>query len=125
MKKFLLIFGVLFFLTVSVNSQSLFSAYGGYSWLNGIVGVEYNSGGFGISGGFFPAKLPSSGDITPSWSASLSYYGKPYDETGWYGSIGVASAEPMTIIMGGIRGASGWHVANFEKQIFNLKINLI
>ena len=121
MKKITLLFVALMF-TVIANAQVL-SAHAGYSWLNGVVGLEYNVSGFGISAGVFPAKLPATGGRVASFSGALSFYGKDYDESGWYASIGIASAgyreqtsyggsswstniQPMTIVMVGSRGSS-------------------
>lgn len=123
------------FLTLSLGafSQSYptdVSLWGGYSWLNGVVGGEAQFGNFSVSAGYFPAKMP--GDKTPVTSISwaVTYYGasnKTLNEgfgagqACYYASIGSASAgyryqasygggswtddivEPMWIAMVGVK----------------------
>jgi len=136
MKKLLVLLTLMFALSISAFSQTDLSLWGGYSWLNGVVGAEVQYGHFGISGGYFPAKMPGSGDRISSFSAAVTWYGKNNEflnnHSGalgacYYGSIGFASAgyrsqvnynstgwtddyiSPMTIAMVGVKSyAQKW-----------------
>ena len=115
MKKLILFLSLIFALSISAFSQTDLSLWGGYSWTStGVVGLEAQYGNFSVSGGYFPAKMPGSGDPISSFSAALTYYGKTNEFLNshggalgacYYGSFGIASA--------GYRyqanyGGSGW-----------------
>jgi hypothetical protein len=107
-------------LSLSSNAQTTptsFSVHGGYSWLNGVVGAELQSGCFGISGGWMPTTMPISGDKVNSYGFAVSLYSGPPSETiSYYLSGGIASdgyqyedsygygkTEAVTIIMAGTK----------------------
>jgi len=117
MKKILLTLTFLLMLTTFSFSQIDIGIWSGYSWINGIVGIESQYSYFGIGAGYFPTKM-STGENTPSWGGSVSIYSKDNQsfkknrfDLCAYGSIGVASAayrqdiEPsaMTFGMVGIK----------------------
>ena len=93
------------------------SIHGGYSWLDGVVGVDFQSGLFGLSGGWMPTIMPMSGEPVNSIGVAASIYsGPPSDPFTMYISGGIASAgyqyeestgygetQPMTIVMLGTR----------------------
>lgn len=131
MKKFLLLFTFIFTITFTSFGQTPLdiSLWGGYSWLNGVFGVEAQFGQIGISGGWYPAKMPYSNDPISSFSGAITIYGKNNkyldDHYGsfsacYYGSFGIASAgyryesysgssiydtmvQPMYIVIGGVK----------------------
>ena len=101
MKNFLVLLTLMFAMSITAFSQTDFSLWGGYSWLNGVVGAEAQFGNVGISAGYFPAKMPGSGESVASFSGAVTLYGKNNkyldSHSGaqgacWYGSFGVASA---------------------------------
>ena len=115
----------MFVLSINAISQTNINAWGGYSWINGLVGVEAQYGHFGIGAGYFPTKMPDSNENVPSFGGSVTYYIEnktlnPYTDFidfDFYGSIGVASAAykyqntlsedvivPMTYGMLGFKG---------------------
>jgi hypothetical protein len=136
MKKIFLFLSLIFALSISTFAQTDLSLWGGYSWLNGVVGAEAQFGKFAVSGGYYPAKMPGSGDRISSFSAAVTFYGKDNEfldnHSGalgacYYGSVGFASAgyraetsynggawtddvvEPVTILMLGVKSyASKW-----------------
>lgn len=87
-------------LSITTFSQTNLGVWGGYSWINGIVGVETQYGHFGIGAGYLPTKMPNTSENIPSFSGSVTYYTKSNEELKkhngfdicYYGSIGVASA---------------------------------
>lgn len=111
------------FATLSFSQSGAFGIQGGYSWLNGVVGAQYQMGHLAIGAGYYPAKMPGSGESVSSFSGVFTWYGGDWDESCYYASIGVASAgyrsqidygygwtddvvKPMTILMGGLKYAS-------------------
>lgn len=92
MKKILTLLVVIFAFTTLSFSQSAFTVQGGYSWLNGVVGAEYQMGHIAISAGYYPAKMPGSGDPIASFSGAVTWYDGLWSESGYYASIGFASA---------------------------------
>jgi hypothetical protein len=98
MKKILLLLTILV-LSIASYSQTDIGIWTGYSWINGIVGVESQYNYFGIGAGYYPAKM-SSGESVPSWGGSVSLYSKNNQSLiqknrlifCYYTSIGVASA---------------------------------
>ena len=131
MKKFLLSIAFIFAITFSSFGQTPtdFSIWGGYSWLNGVFGADVQFGQVGISGGWYPAKMPYSKNPINSFSGAITFYSKSNkylnDHYGsfaacYYGSFGIASAgyryesyggsmiydsysESMYIVMGGVK----------------------
>lgn len=88
----------------------------GYSWLNGVLGLEAQFGKFAVSGGWMPCRMPIYGEWISSYSGALTYYTLAADDPGlsYYLSGGFASAGyryedswggeytyPITIIMVG------------------------
>jgi len=123
MKKLLLLIAfILSFSLLSYSQSSAFSVYGGYSWVNGAIGAEYQFGSMAISGGWFPTVMPGSNERISSFSGALTYYGGNWDNSAYYATIGVATAgyreqtsynsgvwtddviSPMTIVMAGYKG---------------------
>jgi len=129
MKKLLVMFciaiSLLFAINMESKAQSALTVQGGYSWLNGVIGLEFQVGKFAISGGYFPTKMPGSGDRVNSFSGAITWYGEDCETSSWYLSTGIASAgyrsessynggswedgtvDPMTIFMIGYKGVSG------------------
>jgi hypothetical protein len=103
MKNILILLSFIFFLNINGISQTDISLWSGYSWINGIVGVETQYNYFGIGAGYYPTKL-STGENIPSWGGSVSLYSKTnqsliqknYLTFCYYGSVGVASAAYRT-----------------------------
>jgi len=99
MKKILLLLSFLFLLNIG-KSQTNINVWGGYSWINGLIGIETQYGHFGVGAGYMPTKMPYYGDNIPSWAGSVTYYTKYKENFNnynlldicYYGSIGVASA---------------------------------
>lgn len=126
MKKLLTILSIFVLMLVSSNlkAQDLkytVDVHGGYSWLDGVVGADFQVSNFGLSFGWMPTKMPLSGEKINSYGWSVSYFTAQPDEFGWYASIGSASAGyraeysgyynsedvlPMTIAMVGIKSAN-------------------
>lgn len=87
-------------LSITTFSQTNLGIWGGYSWINGIVGVETKYNHFGIGAGYLPTKMPNTNENIPSFSGSVTYYSKTNEALKkygsfsicYYGSIGVASA---------------------------------
>lgn len=98
MKKILLLLSLMFILSINTISQTKINAWGGYSWINGVVGIEAQYGHFGIGAGYFPTKMPNSNENIPSFGGSVTFYTKSNEslkkslDIGYYCSIGVASA---------------------------------
>jgi len=97
MKTFLLVLCLMVIMILSSNAQSqpspfALSVHGGYSWLDGVVGGDLQTGLFGLSAGWMPTTMPLSGDPVNSLCAAISIYSGPVtDAYTWYGSFGVAS----------------------------------
>ena len=123
-------------LSITAISQTNINAWGGYSWINGIVGLEAQYGQFGIGAGYMPTKMPNTGENIPSWGGSVTYYlnNKSFHQYNdmfdgyYYGSIGVASAAyryqntlsedvivPLTYGMLGVKGC--WNNLYFKAGI--------
>ena len=76
----------------SIKAPFAFSAQGGYSWINGVVGGDLQTGLFGISAGWMPTVMPLSGTRVNSFCAAVTIYSDPVTEPlAWYGSFGIAS----------------------------------
>lgn len=126
MKKLLTIFvSIMLLFSLTSKAQSgdwAVSAQGGYSWLNGVVGGEFQYENFAFGMGWMPTTMPLTGDRVNSIGYQFTFYSGKYYESGYYVSIGQASAgyraeyssswssssdtSPMTIVMGGYKGAS-------------------
>jgi len=92
MKKLLLSFIALFAIATLSFSQSAFTVQGGYSWTMGMIGAEYQLGQSAIGTGWMPTTMPGSGESLNSFSAYYAWTGYEYDESGYYLSLGFASA---------------------------------
>lgn len=122
---------VLFFYSSDLNAQQqkyTVDIHGGYSWLDGVVGVDFQLSHIGFSVGWMPTKMPLTGQKINSIGVSATYYSAAPDDFGWYASIGSASAGyrseysgyygngndvlPMTIVMIGLK--SGGPVSYFK-----------
>jgi len=95
------------------------SVHGGYSWLNGVVGGEFQYGHFAVGGGWMPNKYPLSGNKISSGCFAGTYYtGTPLDETTFSGGVSTAGyleedsygnqfAMPTYIVMAGSKYNAG------------------
>lgn len=103
-------------LSITAFSQTGINVWGGYSWLNGVVGAEVQLEHFGIGAGYYPTKMPNTGENISSFSAAITYYTKSNKQLKskdmcYYGSLGMASAgyrhdgdvEPVYIGILGLR----------------------
>jgi opacity protein-like surface antigen len=86
-------------LTLSAQTQQTQSApfalsvHGGYSWLDGVVGGDLQTGIFGVSAGWMPTMMPLSGTPVNSFCAAATLYSDPVTAPiAWYGSFGFSSA---------------------------------
>ena len=120
----MLLVAIFAFATLSYSQNGAFGVQGGYSWINGLIGAQYQMGHLAIGGGYYPAIMPGSGKPVSSFSGVFTLYGGDWDESCYYLSIGIASAgyryeisygggpwinpvvKPMTILMGGVKYAS-------------------
>jgi len=96
-----------------------FNVHGGYSYLDGVLGADFQYNHWGISGGWMPQYTPYYATPVPSWGIAGTWYSGYYYESSVYLSLGVASAGyvvedsyygyyetyPMTILMGGYKWA--------------------
>ena len=122
MKRFILILIVLLsFINVKAQYSQApatppfsFNLHGGYSWLDGVIGADFQYNHWGINGGYMPNSSPITGQSVPSWGIAGTWYSGHYYEDSFYMSLGVASTgyieedgfgyietQPMTIFMGG------------------------
>jgi hypothetical protein len=98
MRKLLIVSLLTILLSLNLIAQisptaTSFSIHGGYSWLNGVVGAELQSGCIGISAGWMPTSMPMSGNKVNSFSGALTVYGgQPTEPLLCYLSGGIASA---------------------------------
>jgi len=100
---------------LTTHTPYALSIHGGYSWLDGVVGADFQSGLFGLTGGWMPTTMPMTGENINSFGFAASLYsGPPTDIYTFYLSVGVASdgyqyedsygyggTEPVTIVMVG------------------------
>jgi hypothetical protein len=121
MKKILMTICLMFSLILAAQTPYALSVTGGYSWLSGVIGAEFQTGNFGFSGGWMPTSMPMSGEKVNSVGVAVTAYsGTPEDISTWYCSLGVASdgyryedsygygsTMPMTIVMVGSKYSSG------------------
>lgn len=92
MKKILTLLVAMFAFVTLSYSQGAFTLQGGYSWTMGMVGAEYQLGHVAVGAGYMPTSMPGSGESLNSFSAYLAWTGYDYDESGYYISLGFASA---------------------------------
>jgi len=92
MKKILTLLFAIFAFTALSYGQSAFTVQGGYSWTMGMVGAEYQIGHAAVGAGYMPTSMPGSGESLSSYSAYFAWTGYDYDESGYYISLGFASA---------------------------------
>ena len=126
MKKLLLLL-LIFFTLGKVNAQytepaaptispRAFYVHGGYSWLDGVVGFNFQNNYWGIGFGWMPNSMPLSGERVNSFGMSGVIYSAPYYKDALYLKIGVVTngyiyqdsygyeyLSPMSIIMGGYK----------------------
>jgi len=105
MRKLLVLFSLIFALSISSFAQQAFTVQGGYSWTMGMVGAEYQYGHLAIGAGYMPTSMPGSGESLSSFSAYGAWTGYDYDESGYYLSLGFASAGYRSQMN---YGGSGW-----------------
>ena len=127
MKKLLAILVLLLTLSSSTFAQYseapqvdpfAINVHGGYSWLDGVLGLDMQYNHWGLSGGWMPNHTPLYGTSVPSWSIAGTAYSGYWYENSLYLSIGVASTGyvvedsyygyetyPMSIVMGGYKWA--------------------
>jgi len=92
MKRILTLLIAMFAFATLSFSQGAFTVQGGYSWTMGMFGAEYQLGHFAIGSGWMPTSMPGSGEKLNSFSAYGAWTGYDYDESGYYISLGFASA---------------------------------
>lgn len=92
MKKILLTFIAIFAITIFSYGQGAFTVQGGYSWTMGMAGIEYQIGHSAIGGGWMSTTMPGSGESLNSFSAYYAWTGYKYNQSGYYLSLGFASA---------------------------------
>lgn len=92
MKKIVLLLSLVFTLSIASFAQQAFTVQGGYSWTMGMIGAEYQLGHSAIGAGIMPTTMPGSGESLTSFSAYYMWTGYEYDESGYYLSLGFASA---------------------------------
>ena len=92
MKKIVLLLSLMFALSIGTFAQGAFTVQGGYSWTMGMVGGEYQYNHFAVGAGYLPTSMPGSGEAVSSFSAYFALTGYDYDESGFYASLGFASA---------------------------------
>jgi len=112
MKKKLLVL-LLILLSVIGYSQknSSIGIHTGHSWINGLIGAEYQYSRFAFSAGFFPTTMPISNKNVTSFSSAFTIYSHMWNEPSFYASFGVASAGyrtetitmPMNVVMLGLK----------------------
>ncbi len=92
MKKtaFILVIATIFsFLSPQISqAQNAFSAYGGYSWINGAVGAELQMGYWSATVGMMPTSMPMSGESVQAWSLAVTWYGDTWDASAMYIALG-------------------------------------
>ena len=91
MKKLILLFSLIFALSISTFAQQAFTVQGGYSWTMGMVGAEYQINHIAVGAGYMSTTMPGSGDPLSSFSAYFALTGYEWDESGFYASLGFAS----------------------------------
>ena len=87
MKKIILSLAIVFtliFANIETQAQVTGTVQGGYSWINGMIGAELQFDRIGISGGYYPAVMPGSGDPISSFSVAATWYGNPYEDCLWF-----------------------------------------
>ena len=92
MKKILTLLVAMFAFATLSFSQGAFTVQGGYSWTMGMIGGEYQLGHGAVGAGWMPTTMPGSGESLNSFSAYFAWTGYDYDESGYYISLGFASA---------------------------------
>lgn len=125
MKKLFITFVMLLTLSVfASNAQKPWavSAHGGYSWLTGVAGADFQYEYVELSAGWMPTTMPMSGDLVNSFCFAVTGNTlRPGDDgVGGYltlasssagyryeDSWGYAQTEPITIIGGGLRYNQG------------------
>jgi len=134
MKKILLTlvlaFSMLFAFTSETKAQGALTINAGYSWTNGMIGVEAQGPHWALGAGYLSAKWPLTGDPISSISGHITWYDSPYNYSGYYAtfayigngyryedSYGSRYSSAMTgLIIGykisfgdfGIKGGLGW-----------------
>ena len=83
---------LLIFICITLNAQipTALNVRIGDSEVKGFVGVEYQVSKYSISGGWRPGNTPA-GHTTNSFDVALTLYGKPWNKSSLYFSMGMAS----------------------------------
>lgn len=85
MKKVLLSIIILLAITASSMAQSSsFLVRSGYSWVNGIVGGEYQISRIGVGLGWMPNQKPKSTERVTSICYNITFYGGNWDKSTFY-----------------------------------------
>jgi len=96
MKKLFLSLAMVVALLFAVNgeskAQTALYVQGGYSWLEGVISGGGQIGHLGVMAGWFPAKMPLSGEQVSGVCWDITYYDGLYYQSGYYASIGMNSA---------------------------------
>ena len=146
-KLILLIIVMMITIDLSAGNRrdpNMITLYSGYSWVNGILGGEYQNNNFSLGIGYFPT-TGFQGKYKTSISISFGWYIKSYDTNTPYIMFGVATNghninsdnisihtnEPTTIIMGyrywykdfSVKGGLGFkYSADYQMVTFELLI---
>lgn len=85
---------LLIFIRITLTAQTpmALNVRIGDSELKGFVGVEYQISKYSISGGWRPGSTPA-GHTTNSFDIALTLYGKSWNESSLYFSMGMASKD--------------------------------
>jgi hypothetical protein len=89
----IMVFAFMFAINQETNAQTPISLgiNTGYSWLSGVIGGEFQVGHFILGAGYWPAKMPGSGETVGSIGWFLEYSDALWDESGYYVNFGMAS----------------------------------
>lgn len=83
MKKFLVLFTLIFALSISSFAQRAVNLQAGYSWSEGALGIGYQFKTFELKAGWMPTSMPGSGDFVSGFVGTI-IMGPEWDESGYY-----------------------------------------
>lgn len=75
----------------SKAQSSSFLARGGYSWVSGMVGAEYQFNKIGFGMGWMPNQKPASGEKVTTITYNITFYGGEWYESAFYITAGGAT----------------------------------
>lgn len=74
------------------QQKSALFVQGGYDWLDGVVAGGVQFGHWKFSAGYFPTKMPGSGDPVSGVTWAITWEDGLWNQSGYYASIGMNSA---------------------------------